>query len=117
MSVSLTAYLNERFQFTYNVSNYAGVYTTLAAAAWIFQIRPIAGSPVATLDFRTGGSPQNPAATIVYQAGPPAEIVVQGPTSLLIGVAAGTYFLDFGFILPGADFERVDGGTIQFVPG
>ena len=120
----LTAYLNERFQLTLNVANFASVYAALATAAWIFQIRPSAGSPVVTLDFRTGGSAQNPNASISYSPGSPsyygeqpAQIVIVCPASALIGVAAGLYYFDFGFILPGADFERVDGGSITFVAG
>lgn len=117
MALSLTAYLNERFQFTYNVANFAALYANLAAASWIFQIRPAAGSPVVTLDFRTGGSPQNLNATILYRAAAPAQVIMQCPASALISIAAGAYSLDFGFILPGADFERVDGGSIQFTVG
>jgi hypothetical protein len=117
MTLSLTAYLNERFQFTYNVSNFASIYSNLAEAVWIFQIRPMAGSPVITLDFRTGGSPQNANATVAFLAGPPAQVVVRCPASLLIGVATLTYSAELGFTLPGADYERVDGGTIAFLAG
>lgn len=124
MSLNLTAYLNARFQFSYTIANFAAVYSNLALAKWIFQIRPSAGSPVITLDFRSGGSPQNPTATVDYSAGSgsyygekPEQIVVRCPASVLIGLAAGTYSLDFGFVLPGADFERVDGGVIEFKAG
>jgi hypothetical protein len=121
MSLNLTAYLNERFQFTYDVDAFASVYSNLATAAWVFQIRPNEGSPVVNLDFRTGGSPQSAAAVVVFLPGTPdvrpAQIVVRCPASLLIAVSAGTYSVDFGFILPGADFERVDGGSIEFKTG
>jgi hypothetical protein len=116
MSLSLSAYLNERFQFTYDVSGYAGLYTALGTATWKFQVRPSVGSPIILLDFRTGGSPQSAAAVVIYNA-TNKLITVQGPTSLLIGVPAGTYVFDFGFTLPGADFERVDGGTVTFQTG
>jgi hypothetical protein len=112
--MNLTAYLNERFQFSYGVSNYAVLYSTLASAIWQFQIRPAVGSPIVNLYFMTGGSPQSAAAT--YDS-TNKIVVFQCPSTLIKGLEAGTYYFDFGFTLPGYDFERVDGGTIVFTAG
>jgi hypothetical protein len=68
------------------------------------------------MDFMTGGSSQNANLTATYSAGN-TSVVFRAPTSVISALAAGTYYFDFGFVLAGADFERIDGGTIQFLPG
>ena len=117
MTLSLTAYLNQRFQWTYAAAAYANLYpSSIASAVWRMQIRPFAGSPIVLLDFETGGSPQNAALTAAYN--PTGSVVVfRAPHSLIWPLGAGTFYFDFGFTLPGADFERVDGGTITFAAG
>ena len=116
MALSLTAFLNQRFQFTYDVPNYAELYSNLNSAVWRFQIRPAAGSVVVILDFASGGSPQDPHLTATYDA-IHAQVAIRAPTSFIQNLPVGTYDFDFGFVLPGCDFERVDGGTITFLPG
>lgn len=116
MSLTLTAYLNQRFQFPYDVTTYGFLYTNLSTAIWRLQVRPIAGSPIILLDFKTGGSTQKPGNVAIYY--PESNIVsFNCPTSSLVGIQPGTYVFDFGFTLPSADFERVDGGVITFIAG
>lgn len=117
MSLNLTAYLNQRFQFTYNVAIFAARYAALASADWRFQVRPSSGSPLALLDFRTGGTTLMGSGAIDYRVGPPPFILVRCPASLLLTLRSGAYAFDFGFILTNADFERVDGGSLTFLPG
>lgn len=117
MALTLTAYLDQRFQWTADVTAVAAIYSgSIGSAVWRLQIRPQPGSPVVTLDFKTGGSPQSSNLTATYNSGP-HTVVFRAPTSIIALLAAGTYYFDYGFVLPSADFERVDGGTIQFVPG
>ena len=114
--MNLVAYLNERFQLTYNVASYASLYPALGSAVWRFQIRPSALSPVVNVDFKTGGSSQNPTALISYSAST-TSVIIQCPSTGFAGVTPGVYLWDFGFVPPSGDFERVDGGTIQLAAG
>ena len=116
MSRSLIAYVNQRLQWTDDVTAFAAAFPSLATAHWIPQIRPQAGSPVVTLDFRSGGSPQSPALTATYDSGA-KRVTFRAPTAIVALLPVGTYAFDFGFVLPLSDFRRVDGGTIDLVAG
>jgi hypothetical protein len=103
------AALNERAQITFNVAGYAALYP-LASASWQFQIRPSQGSTTLYFDFAVDGS-------ITYSATPTPIVVFQAPTSALAGIPEGLASYDWGFILPGADYEVAGWGSIDFAAG
>lgn len=112
----LIAYTNQRFQLTVDVFNSANLYTALGSATWIMQVRQKAAAQL-LLDFRTGGSLTNPAVTATYDS-VNRRVVFRAPTSALaLFSAGGAYAYDYGFVIPGSDFVRVDGGALTFNAG
>jgi hypothetical protein len=105
MANDLTAWNNERFQVSFDVSAW-GVAYDLGAAAWRFQARTTAASPVKVLDIPTIG-------TATYGSG----VIVFAVSAADVADLAGDYEWDFGFVPPGGDFVRVDGGTLTFQQG
>lgn len=105
MTINLTAWNNQRFQVSFDVSAW-GVAYDLAASAWRFQARRTASSSVADLDIPEVGS----------------AVFVDGIVSFSAPLAAvvdlsDDYVHDFGFIPPGGEFVRVDGGALTIVRG
>lgn len=104
--MKLTAYLNQRFQLSYNVSRQAATYPNFASADFICHVRLYQGSTILSLDI----------IDITYH--PETTLLIMRCASTdLINLVAGEYEIDFGFVLPGSDFELIDGGTITFNDG
>ncbi len=105
MANDLTAWNNARFQVSFDVSAWSVAYP-LAAVTWRMQARTTAENPVVVLEFPGSG-------TIAYDSG---VVVFSAPVSAVSSLN-GHYEWDFGFIPPGGEFVRVDGGALTIVRG
>lgn len=105
MTNDLTAWNNERFQVSFDVSAW-GVAYDLAAASWRLQARTNASAAVADLDIPEVGSAEISSGIVVFAA----------PLSA-VSPLSGSYVWDFGFTPPGGEFVRVDGGALTIVRG
>lgn len=110
MAAPLQATLNERAQITFNVAGFASVYPSLASASWRMQIRPFQGSPTLLFDFAASG-------TITYIPSPLPMVIFQAPTSALADIPSGAAAYEYGFVLPGADYEVAGWGEVIFYAG
>ncbi len=112
MTITATAYTNDDFQMSLDLTNWASIYT-LSSCAFKLQIRPSAGSPTLTLGFSSNVA-DGVAGTATLNAN---VIVFWAPLSVVKTIPPGVYAFDFGLIPPGGDFIRIDGGTITFESG
>lgn len=108
--LTLTAYNNERFQWSQNLTAWAGFYD-LSLATFRMQIRPDPDNANVLLEFATGGTD----AVIIYDN--TSHIMVATAPVAKVQNLKLSYAFDFGFTMPGGEFERIDGGTIEFKQG
>ena len=108
--LTLTAYNNERFQWSQNLTAWAEIYN-LALATFRMHVRPDPTSSNVLIEFVTGGAD----AVILYDN--TSHIMVASAPISKVQNLKSTYAFDFGFTMPGGEFERIGGGTIEFKQG
>lgn len=103
---------NERGQISLGVELPARAYPDrIASATWLMQVRRSLGStkqPI--LDSTVGG-------TWTFIGGLAPIVTFRWPASALVNVPSGRAAYDFGFVLPGADFELAGFGEVEFLAG
>lgn len=106
MTLDLTAWDNEPFRLTLDVSAFSGAYD-LATASWRLQARSVASSPSVVLSI------PDVIGTAAYAAG---AVVFAAPIAAVAGLK-GSYKWDFGFVPVGGEFIRAAGGALTIHRG
>lgn len=107
MTITVRGWNNERGTIALPVPDHFQAEHDLAASSWRMQVRSRAGDPRLVLQA------SSETLTASYSAG---WVVFVFPLST-VDRLAGAYVHDFGFIPPGGEFKRVDGGAFVLEEG